>query len=323
MIFKNAFHLLVDNFLMTYKLILYKLFVAVIVLALSAALVYPTLHMLVSGAPFQDVLELLNQFVKAIASGDVEFLNGFAEALQERLVVLGSFIAAKTPNIVFFVVAVVVIVLVGKFLDGIGNFAFGSLLGDRMSSYAKTSFFSAYISNLGRASLWQVVYVPLTFVYDLVVLGLCYVVLLALLNIISVAVIAATAALMLSVALFLCAQAVKLTLFNDAVPAFVTEKAKLRTAWNKTFSFSGDRFSSLFSTYLVTCLLIWCLNILFAFATFGAALLITVPMSYLMLINIQFVSYYTYGRRKYFLAEDKIVQPRQRSDEDFYDDFEI
>lgn len=323
MIFKNAFHLLVDNFLMTYKLILYKLLVAVIVLTLSVALVYPTLHMLISSQPFQDVLDLINQFFKAIATGDVEFLNGFAPLLQEHMVVLGSFIAAKTPNIVFFVVATVVIVLVGKFLDGIGNFAFGSLVGDRMSSYAKTSFFSAYISNLGRAALWQVVYVPITFVYDLLVLGLCYVVLIALLNIISVAIVAASAAMMVSVAIFLCAQAVKLTLFNDVVPAFVTEKAKLSVAMKKTFSFTKERFSQLFSSYIVSCLLIWCLNILFALVTFGAALFITVPMSYLLLINIQFVGYYTYGNRKYFLGEDKIVQPKQRSGEDFYDDFEI
>lgn len=323
MIFKNAFHLLVDNFLLTYKFLLYKIFVGVIVLALSAALVYPTLNMLFSSQPFLDVVTLFNEFFKALTTGDVEFLNGFAELLQEHMVTLGSFIAAKTPNIVFFVVAVVIILLVGKFLDGIGNFAFGALIGDKMSSYAKTSFFSAYISNLGRASLWQVIYVPLTFVYDVVVLGLCYAVLIILLNIISFAVVAAVTALMFSVALFLCAQAVKLTLFNNVVPAFVTEKTNLRGAWKNTFSFRKERFSCLFSTYLVTCLLILCLNVLFAVSTFGAGLLITVPMSYLMLISIQFVSYYTYGKRKYFLGKDKIVQPEQSDEDDFYENFEI
>ena len=323
MIFKNSFHLLVDNFSLTYKFLLYKIFVGVIVLALSAALVYPTLNMLFTSQPFLDVVDLFKDFFKALTTGDVEFLNGFAAHLQEHLLTLGSFITAKTPNIVFFVVALVIILLVGKFLDGIGNFAFGSMIGDKMSSYAKTSFFSAYISNLGRASLWQVVYVPLTFIYDLIVLGLCYVVLIALLNIISFAVVAAVVALMFSVALFLCAQAVKLTLFNNVVPAFVTDKTKLRGAWKNTFSFENGRFSCLFSTYLVTCLLILCINVLFAVSTFGAALLITVPMSYLMLISIQFVSYYTYGQRKYFLGEDKIVQPKQKSDDDFYENFEI
>ena len=88
-------------------------------------------------------------------------------------------------------------------------------------------------------------------------------------------------------------------------------------------TFTKSRLSTLFSSNLDTCLLILCINALFALVTFGAALLITVPMSILMLLCIRFVSYYTCGQKKYFLAEDKIVQPKERTNENFYDDFEL
>ena len=93
----------------------------------------------------------------------------------------------------------------------------------------------------------------------------------------------------------------------------------------RSFSFRGakGRFGALFSTYLVTAVLILCVNVLFGLASFGAALLITIPMSYLMLICIQFVSYYHFGKKKYFLSEDVIILPKERTQENFYDDFEI
>ena len=56
---------------------------------------------------------------------------------------------------------------------------------------------------------------------------------------------------------------------------------------------------------------------------FYPALLLTVPMSYMMLICIQFVAFYTFSGKKYFLAEDKIVLPKNNESEDFYDKFDL
>ena len=283
LIFKNAFHLLVDNFKLNYKMLLYKLIVAAVTLALGAALLYPTLNALVSSGPFRELADLLGKFFKAIVSGDTAFLGTFSGTLQERMSALLAYLQENTPNIVLFFVFLAVVMLVRRFLDGIGNFVFGCLLDDKMSSYADTRFFGAYVSNLGRAALWQVIYVPLTFVYDLLMIAICYIFFLVMLSIISVAVVASFAALMLSVTLLLASQAVKLALLNDMAPALVSDKMRL-----------------------------------------GAALVITVPMSYLMLTGIQYVSYYSHNKKKYFLAEDNIVLPKgEKTGENFYDDFEI
>ena len=86
MIFKNAFHLLVDNFLLTYKFLLYKIFVGVIVLALSAALVYPTLNMLFSSQPFLDVVTLFNESVDSLSLAGMTLilLAGMAAAVATK-----------------------------------------------------------------------------------------------------------------------------------------------------------------------------------------------------------------------------------------------
>lgn len=220
---------------------------------------------------------------------------------------------------------VAAILLVVRFLNGLGNFAFGSLIDSRMSSNAKLSFSGVYIRNLGRAALWHLVYVPLTFVYDVLVLAVCYLFFVVLFSVISVPAIAAVASLMLSVALFLASQAVKLTLvFARPAPAMITDRLRLRAAFKKSFSFKGEkRFGPLFSTYLVTVIAIMCVNVLCAFATFGAALLVTVPVSYLIMLCVQFVGYYTFEKKKYFLTEDTVIRPKEeKTNDNYYDDFD-
>lgn len=323
MIFKNAFHLLVDNFTLNYKLLLYKIVVGIVVLALSMGLLYPTLNMLFTSESFNALVKLLGDFLQAIVTGNSTFLQTFPDRLQSAVTAFLTFLGERTPNLVFFCVSLALLVIVSRFLNGMGDFAFSVLIDNKMSSYAKTAFFSAYISNLGKAALWQVVYVPVTFVYDLLTIAVCYLFFVVLLSVISVAFLASIVALMFSVALLLAAAAVKQTLFSNAIPALVTDNMRLRDALKNTFKFTKERFMTLFSTYLITSLLILCINVLFALSTFGAALLITIPMTYLMLFCIRFVGYYTYSQKKYFLAEDNIVLPKEKTRENFYDDFEV
>lgn len=323
MLFKNAFQLLVDNFKLNYKLLLYKAIVAVVTIALGAALLYAPLRGLFISEPMEDLFKLFTDFFGAVTSGNVEFLGGFAEQLQAAVTALIDHLRQNVSNIVLFFTGLIAVTLISRFLDGIGNYTFGCLVDSRLSSYADEPFTVTCIANLGRSALWQVIYVPVTFVYDLLSLALCYLLFLVLLSVITVAFVASVAALMFSVALLLAAQAVKLTIFNDVIPLLVTEKLRLRDALKRAFRFKAKRFGTLFSTYLVTAVLILCVNVLFALGSFGAALLITIPMSYLMLICIQFASFYHFEKKKYFLSEDTIILPKERTQENFYDDFEV
>ena len=43
-----------------------------------------------------------------------------------------------------------------------------------MATYAETPFAAAYIKNLGKASIYSIVYVPVVFLFDVMTIGLCY-----------------------------------------------------------------------------------------------------------------------------------------------------
>lgn len=324
MIFRNAFNLFINNFKLNYKYLLYKIIVAVLTLSLSAALIIPNVSFIFSSAELTTITELIKDFLGAIVKGDAEFLAGFSEKLSTATADLSLLLRSKTTNLVLTLVSAIVIVLISRFLGGMGNFTMGSLLDDRLSCYADTPFRAAFVKNMGKSSLWQLFYAPVTFVYDVLVVCLCYIVFLLMLAIIQVSVIATLFALALSVTMFICSQAVKLAFANCMVPAIITDREKMGKAIHKGFLKSFKNFGKMFSTYLVTGYIIMAVNVVAALFTFGSALLLTIPMSYFLMVCIQFVSYYTFEKKKYFVAADKIIVPDEnQGNENFYDNISI
>lgn len=324
MIFRNAFNLFVDNFKLNFKYLLYLLIIMIISFSLSAALILPNISYIFSSLELKTVVELIKDFVIAITKGDAEFLSGFSENIKVALADVVVLLKSQTANIVLTIVCAVVIALITRFLVGMGNFTTGCILNDRLSCYADTSFTSSFIKNLRRSSLWVLFYVPVTFVYDALVMLLCFLVFMMLLAIVKVGIIATLFALVISVTLFICSQAIKLTLANGMKPALVTDKEKLGKAIKRGFNLSIKNFGRLFSTYLVTCYIIFAANICAVFFTFGSALLLTVPSSYILMVCIEYVSFYNIEKKKYFATADKIVTPHEQyTDENFYDNINI
>ena len=73
--------------------------------------------------------------------------------------------------------------------------------------------------------------------------------------------------------------------------------------------------SGVFSTYLVSIYAIIVVNVMFGIATFGSALVLTVPSSFFFLICLQYVNYYTLTGKKYFINYEQIVTNELCGDE--------
>ena len=61
MLFKNAFHLLVDNFSLNYKYLLYKVIISILSVGLAAALIVPNVAFLFNSAELGAVIELIKE----------------------------------------------------------------------------------------------------------------------------------------------------------------------------------------------------------------------------------------------------------------------
>ena len=164
---------------------------------------------------------------------------------------------------------------------------------------------------MGKASRYALLYVPAVFVFDVFTIFLVLILFMMT---------GLLPSLFFSVLIVVLMQSLKLSFTGRWMPA-ITNGATLREAIK-----GGDKVEKrvrfrIYTTYVVTVYLIIIVNAMAAICTFGSALLITVPASFLLLICMQFVNYYTVKGKKYFLTYDKIAYAPDRGDREHFFDY--
>ena len=316
--FRNSVRLLMENFKNVYKILIYKLVILFVTAALISALLLPGLMEILESAEMTAFVEDIREFVRALIGGNSEFLAGFQEQFKVTVAALAKLLDSMMSRIVWSLVGVAVVYLLGRFMDTLGYFSIGSILNDRMGTYAETPFAAAYIRNLGRASLYSIVYVPVVFLFDVIVIALCWFLFFYLFSFLNVFL-----SLFFSMTFIVLCQALKLTLTSMWLPAMASDNMSVGQAMRFGRKSQKKQWNKVYSTYIVTVYVVIILNVVAAVCTFGSALLVTVPASYFLFICEQFVNYYTVQGKKYFITYDRIATNRDRGDsEHFFDTVE-
>ena len=192
------------------------------------------------------------------------------------------------------------------FFTSLGNYASAAVINDKMALRAKSPFFITLLRNLKSASLYSLMYVPLSFLYDVACVAIMYFVVFRLLVFVP---------LLLQIFLFattiVFAISVKMTFASDWLPSLIRGKMKPLEAFVYTFSRKNKNTFNVLSNFVVLVLIIFALNVFALIFTFGVGALITVPASYVVLNCLQLVNYYDREELKYFLDKNTIVKPEK------------
>lgn len=315
MLFRNTIRLLMENFKNTYKILLYKLVISLVAGALYCAMILPEFIELMNSSAMQELIlqvkTLFSAFFEADASVISEMKNaifGVNGSLRATL----SVVLSQIMPIIFVAIGCVFVYLLKRFADTLCYFTIGSVLNDKMSAYAETPFFSAYIANLGKASIYAVVYVPVAFALDVLTIG-AILLLISTVNILP--------ALFFGMATLVVMQGIKLTLTWLWMPSMTTDGKRLRESFRYEDKIEKKQIWKIFATYIVDVYVVIIINVVSALCTFGSALLITVPASYLFFVCQQYVNYYTFKGKKYFITYDKIATNPDRGDREHFFDY--
>lgn len=304
--FRNSLRLLIDNFGVVYKQLLFRFVTGLIFLSLAYVVMDLGLHTIVESAEANRILELLAEFFRALTSGKTAFLETFQEAFTQAVADFLILLGTNIGSIVWSVVGVCLLYLIVRFLNGTSLFAAASILNDKMASYAKTGFASAYVRTAGKAALYQVIYVPLTFVYDILSILACWFFFFFTPGFLpSWGVVTVLIGLSLSILAYLCLQALKMTFISSWIPSVIADGVGVAGGFRASVMHLRG-FSGRFSTYLISLYLIVVSNVIAAVCTLGSLTLITVPASYIFLLCVQFVYYYEDSGKKFYLSFRKI-----------------
>ena len=303
-----------ENFKGVYKILLYKFIVSLVAGALFAAMILPELIEIVRSTQTQSLWLDVQTLFKAFFAANGAALETAKESIfgaNGSLNAVVKLVLSKMTAIILTAIGCVCVYLIKRFIETLCYFAVGSTLNDRMSAYAETPFTAAYVQNLAKASKYALVYVPTVFLLDAVTV---------LLGIFVLANLSIFPALFVTITLIVVMQATKLTFTGLWMPSMTADNKTLKSSffYNKA---ERKQLPKIFSTYVVTVYGVIILNVMSAICTFGSALIITVPCSYMLFICVQYVNYYTIKGKKYFITYDKIASNPDYGDREHFFDY--
>ena len=306
--FRHTLQILIDNFSVTYKQLAYKIVISLIGIGLSAAIFYPLWHMFTSLAEFKNLIEGIKSFFKNLIEGNIEELGdiNIREKVESALDSISALIKSHTTVITLGIIGLVLVRLIGMFLSSLGNYTAAAVINDKMALRAQSPFFVTLLRHLKDASLYSLMYVPLSFFYDVACIVLMYFVVFKLLVFLPLLV-----QIFLFATTIVFAIAFKLTLASDWLPTLIRGKKKPLEAFAYTFSRKNKKTFNVLSNFIILVLIIFAINVFAIIFTVGVGVLITIPASYVVLNCFQLVNYYDREELKYFLDKNTIVKPEK------------
>lgn len=307
--FKHTFHVFVDNFSVIYKHLLYGLIVTAIAIGLCCAVVVPAINNIMGTAQYAALVEKITALWSDVSNLETDNLHGslleFRSAFKDFLRMFGN---DKAGMLALCAVLLCVVFLVHRFLMGLGNYTTGALVNDKMTLQANSPFIVTMIKNLGKASLYNAIYVPVSFVYDVVSVMFIWALFFSWLKFLPILI-----KVFLFATVLIGLVALKLAFTVNWLPSLIHGKQNNRKAIVNNFTQGGNGFASVFSNLLVLTFIIVAINVAAVAFTFGAGLLLTIPASYVMLISFEFVTYYDSQGLKYFIGGGSVVGPKKET----------
>ena len=307
--FKHTIQVLIDNFRVTYKLLLYILVVMAITTGICMAIIIPFLDKLSGVEAYEALIGSFDTMFKEMLNGNLMNLATHFSDIKENFTGLVQYLGEHPTELALSAAGLCISMLLSDFFIGLGTYAAGSVINDKMAMHANSPFLATLIKNLGKAALYSVIYVPISFVYTAVCLVVLYLLLFVAFNGLFLLI-----QIFLFVLFMMLLVGVKMMFISDWLPALICGKKKMGQAMAYSFTLESGRAASTFSFYASSIVLILAVNTLGFIGTFGAALIITVPLSFLYLLCYQFANYCDNNELKYFTDKRTIVKPEHEKE---------
>lgn len=307
--FKHAFHVLVDNFSVTYKQLLYRLVILVVALGIGWGLLTPFIRDFINSEALNNLISGVQNFIQNLLKGNIEELSDISEKINTAYEQLLSLIQTKASELVLTALLLFVLLIVEKWFTGLGNYTTAVIVNDKMSLRTTSPFMRTLISHFKEAAIYNLMYVPLSVLYDAIVAAGLFAVLFFMLHGIKFFFIS----VFLFALIMVLAIAVKMTFTSDWLPALVRGKMGIKKSFVYTFSRKNKNTFNVFSNFVVIIILILAVNIMATLFTFGVGLLLSFPASFVILISFEMVNFYDREELRYFIDKKTIIKPDKES----------
>lgn len=303
--FKHSLMVFIDNIATTYKLLLYRIIVIAIVLALSLAVVIPSINVVQSTVEYGVLSTEMKAFFADVSALK---LTGLETKFADIKAAMGDFMQMMSSKglIAIDLTCAIVIVFIYYFLCAIGDFGLGETLNNRMMLRAHTPYAATLTKDLRRATLYAIIYTPVSLLFYAVGGVIIWAIAFK-----ALAFAPLLLRLFIAATMIILVFALKFSLTTDWMPHILHSNCNNRKAMYYCLHPKKGAFVRVLSTILFMTVLIFSLNAICGLLTFGAALIITVPAGAMLLTCYQFVNYCDNNSLKFFIDDYVIIGPQK------------
>lgn len=312
MIFKNTFRLLFTNFNLTYKVFFYKLIILLISFGISFAI----------GSQFYIALgeqgfysQVTNEIYLAFTNfGPLQIFTCLCNIFN---LVLNIFVDLTTTQVTLGIVALCVFFVLYYLLGSLSNLASLDCINANMSSKTKISFFKSLVAKIGKS----IPFALLRFVLMLPFLALSLTTLYFGFKFYSVATSEALKLTIPFIMFFIIAliSSLYLTLITGFGASIIINNKGTAKGFRLGLIATGKKGLRVFSNALFISIILIIFNIFVGIFTFLGGLLISLPISYIILRLFNAVCFYETMGMRYYIGEE-IRSPSRLEEQDKFKD---
>lgn len=307
MSFKNAIKILINKFGLVWIVLLYLVICSAIVVGLSVAVVIPVTGAMLNAGVGEQMTQLFHSIMNG--EGATVWVAQLQQTFDTVLRVLRTDLNGAL-NSTTLIILVTLILLVSRFLIGLYELPLVAVLEGAMSADARIGFTGEFISKLGLSSRYVLTKMLFTVSFDVAFYTSLYY-MFALFTVKGLALFAPFI-IMIAVILIL---AFRYTLISLWAPSLVVGGKKIFPALFSGVRKTFKNFWTIYSTFIISWTILIALNILVGLFTFGAGLVITIPVSMTFINILNMTIYYNKSGKRYYTDAVVVTPPVSAADE--------
>lgn len=203
---------------------------------------------------------------------------------------------------------VALFILLSYVIGVLNNFADSSIvdiLNNHMSILSREGFFGSFVRNFVLAITYGLLYTLFNLLFLSISLGLAYLIITKLYATISFF------AIPLAIIVFVLLTSLKQTIISQILPYAVTNHCNVLKAIK---NINIKQAFTTYSSYILAYSLIFYVNITAGILTLGAGLMLTLPLSFILLDILGLTSFYEINKMKYYITYDVKCIPKELRD---------
>ncbi|MGN0961062.1 MAG: hypothetical protein ACI4PF_02545 [Christensenellales bacterium] len=307
MTYKNSIKILFSNFNIVWKMALYLLLLFAFLAFVIYLFISPIVEMINTAGFFNRFVELYTDFLTSLNL--TALFDSVAELANEVII----FISNNISQLWFYFLGVGFIMFFFSCIAcNLVNMASCTSLHLYMGSMTKQGFFASLSENFGKNLKIQLAYYFVTLPYN--ILGVVLLLLsFKLFNISWLVSLINVFAIIIGFVLF---KAMKYTLFSAWIPTAVVMNFSIFKSLKMSIKIVFRRFGKVFGTAIGVVLTIICLNVILGLCSFMVGLLISIPISILLVNVFGMVVVYEGQGMRYYVDIYNVITPKKKEDSD-------